>query len=405
LILRPSTIFLTALLFLFPNTSPSMNATKIMIFPLSASASLNRFAWVGEGIALSLSSQLAGRRVKPMERGERIKLVEALDLPPQASLSHGSMIRVAQRASADLAIIGSYSGTEQNLRVSVRVLNVKSLKLSGEMVANGPLSVLPQLENELAWMILTNMNLETLSSREKFRDRMRSIPNSAYALYIESLDAADEQNQLRLLLKAVAEYRDFSKAHLQIGRLYFKKGDYDNAISHLSLGRNEKEIAPDSEFMLGTCYLQKSQLAQAIQIYERMLHVDRSFEVLNNIGIAFLQKGDNALALNALVEAKHLAQADATVSLNLAIARHLQGNDSAAQSVLDEAIRLHPRSGMLQFLLSYLLKMQGENEKAAAAGSKAKSLGISIDKLQLDDPKSWLRPLLTLEGQTNSSFP
>jgi tetratricopeptide (TPR) repeat protein len=381
-----------------------MNAARIIIFPLSASASINRFAWVGEGIAISLSSQLAGRGVKPMDRGDRIELVETLDLPPHASLSQGSMIRVAQRASADLAIIGSYSGTEQNLRVSVRVLEVKSLKLSGEMVANGPLSVLPQLENELAWMILTNMNLETVSSREKFRERMRSIPNSTYALYIESLDVADKQSQLRLLLKAVAEYRDFPKAHLQIGRLYFQKGDYDNAISHFNLGRNEKEIAMDGEFMLGTCYLQKGQPIQAIQIYERMLHVARSFEVLNNIGIAYLLKGDNAMALNALVEAKHLAQTDATVSLNLAVARHLQGNDSAALIAIEEVIRLHPRSGMLQFLLSYLLKIQGENEKAAAAGSKAKSLGINIDKLQLEDPNTWFRPLLTFTEQTNYLF-
>jgi tetratricopeptide (TPR) repeat protein len=314
------------------------------------------------------------------------------------------MIRVAQRASADLVIMGSYRCTEQNIRITVQVLDVKSLKLSGEMVANGPLSALPQLENELSWMILTNMNLDTVSSREKFQERTRTIPNSPYALYIESLDASDENNQLRLLLKAVAEFKDFSKAHLQIGRLYFQKGDYDNAISHFTLGRNEKEMAIDSEFMLGACYLQKGRPVQAIQIYERMLRVARSFEALNNIGIAYLRKGDNALALSALVEAKHLAQTDATVSLNLALARHLQGNNSAALTVIEEGIRLHPRSGMLQFLLSYLQKIQGDNEKAAAAAGKAKKLGINMEKLQLEDPKTWSRPLLSLTGRTNNLF-
>jgi tetratricopeptide (TPR) repeat protein len=381
-----------------------MSAARIIIFPLSSSASMNRFAWVGEGIAMSLSGQLTGRGVKPVERSERIELVEALDLPPHAQLSQASMIRVAQRASADLAMIGSYTGAEKTLRVSLRVLDVKSLKLSGEMVVNGPLSALPQLENELAWMILTNMSLETVSSKEKFRERMRSIPNSAYALYIQSLDAADENNQLRLLLKAVDEYQNFPKAHLQIGRLYFQKGDYDKAISHFNQGRNEKEMAQDLEFMFGTCYLQKSQPAQAILIYERMLKAARSFEALNNIGIAYLRKGENTPAINALVEAKHLAQTDATVSLNLALARHLLGNDSAALSVLEEAIRLHPRSGMLQFLLNHLLIIKGENEKAAVAGNKAKNLGINIDKLQLDDPKSWFRPFLNLTGRTISLF-
>lgn len=371
-----------------------MSATRIIVFPLNASSSQNRFSWIGEGIAVSLSDQLAGRGIKPMARSERIELIETLDLPPRAPLSRGSMIRVAQRASADLAIIGHYSGTEQSLRVSVNVLDVKSLKLSGEMVANGPLSVLPQLENELAWMILTNMSLETASPREKFRERMRTIPNSAYSIYIQSLDAADESNQLRLLLKAVEEFRDFPKAHFQIGRLYYQNGDYTNAISHLILGRSEREMALDDEFMLGTSYLQKNQPVQAIQIYEQMLQATRSFEVLNNIGIAYLRRGDNALAISTLVEAKHLARTDATVSLNLAITNHLQGNDSTALAIIDEAIKLHPRNGILQFLLSYLLKMQGENEKAAVAGSKAKNLGISVDRLQMEEPKSWSKPIL-----------
>jgi Flp pilus assembly protein TadD len=351
---------------------------------------------------MSLSSQLSGRGVKPMDRNERIELVEALDLPPGAPLSRGSMIRVAQRASADMAVIGAYGGSEQDLRISVQVLDVKSLKLSGEMTINGPLSTLPQLENDLAWTILANISLGEVSSKDKFRERMRSIPNSAYAFYIQSLDAADENSQLRLLLKAVEEYRDFAKAHLQIGRLYFQKGNYDKAISHLNLGCNEKEMAEDNQFMLGTSYLQKNQPAQAIQIYERMLHTARSFEVLNNIGIAYLRKGDSTSAADALAEASHSSPTDATVSLNLAIMRHLQGNNSKALSILEEAIRLHPQNGMLQFLQSYLLKIQGENEKAAAAGKKAKSLGINnIDKLQLDDPKSWFRPVLTLTSRTN----
>jgi tetratricopeptide (TPR) repeat protein len=354
---------------------------------------------------MSLSEQIAGRTVKPIDRSERLQWIEALDLPPGAPLSRGSMIRIAQRASADLAVFGSSEGTSQNFRISVRVLEVRNLKLSGEMVVNGPLSVLPQLENELAWLILTNMSLESASSREKFRERMRSIPNSAYAFYIQSLDAADENSRLRLLVKATDEYRDFPKAHFQIGRLYFQKGNYDGAISHLRRAHDEGDMEQNREFMMGTSYLQKGQPVQAIQSYEPMLHVARSFEVLNNLGIAYLRKGDTASALNALLEAKRLAQSDATVSLNLALARHLQGNDSAAVNVLEDAIRSHPRSGMLQFLLGYLLKIQGENEKAAIASGKAKSSGINFDKLKLDDPMSWSRPLLAFNNKTNSHLP
>jgi Flp pilus assembly protein TadD len=372
-----------------------MSSAKVIVFPLKASSPDSKLTWIGEGIAESLSGQLGGRGVKPMERSERTELVEALDLPPGAPLSQGSMIRVAQRASADLAVIGAFSGTVQSLRISVRVLDVKGLKLSGEMTANGPMSMLPQLENELAWMILTNMSLEAASSRERFRERIRTVPNSAYEIYIQSLSAADENDQLRLLLKAVEAYRNFPKAQLKIGYLYFQKGDYERAIPHLIAGCGEKVRVLDGEFMLGTCYLQKNQPIQAIRIYEQILQSARPLEVLNNMAIAHLLRGEYGLAVNLLVEAKALARADATVSLNLAIARHLQGNNSAALGVVEEAIKLHPKNGMLHFMLSDLLKTQGESEKAAAAANKARNLGINPDKIQLDEPKSWARPLLT----------
>jgi tetratricopeptide (TPR) repeat protein len=381
-----------------------MSVTRIIVFPLNESSPKSDFAWIGEGIALSLSSQIAGRAVKTMGLSERDEVVEALDLPPRAALSRGSMIRVAQRASADLIVIGSYAGTEQNLRVSVQVLDVKSLKLSGEMIANGPLSVLPQLENELAWMILTNMSLERVATREEFQERTRSVPNSAYALFIQSLSIIDDNKKLRLLLKAVDEHNDFPKAHLQIGRLYYQKDTYDRALLHLSQGYPGNEMSREDAFMLGTCYLMTSQPVEAIRIYEQMLQVSRTFEVLNNIGVAYYRKGNPILGLNALMEAKQLAQKNAAILLNLALARHLQGNDQAALLVLEGAVQLNPKSGMLQYMLGYLLKIKGEDGKAAAANERAKSLGVDFLKLKADDPKSWFRPILILSARTNSFF-
>ncbi len=393
---RIAAIPIAALLFWTVASSPA-DPLKLIVFPLDGGTTSNQLEWLGEGIAVSLSTQLDSRGIKVMDHDERSELVESLDLPPGARLSRGSMIRVAQRASADLMVMGTYAGTDRNLRISVRVLDVKALKLSGEMSANGPLSVLPQMENELAWLILTNMGLEQAFSREKFQERTRKIPNSAYAYYIESLGSATESDQIHLLLKSVEAYRDFSDAQFRLGRLYFHKGDCSNALPHLTMGRSEASGNLESEFMGGTCYLQGDQPLQAIQAYSRILQITRPFEVLNNIGVAYMRKGDITLALNALLEAKTLARTDTAVSLNLAIVRHLHGNDTAARSVVEEAIKAHPKNGMLQFFLGFLLKMQGESERAETATGKAKSLGINVEKLQMDDPKTWARVIFSWE--------
>ncbi len=370
--------------------------TSAIVFPLDGPSREANIEWLSEGIALSISHQMDSRELRSMDRSERIRIVESLDLPPGAMLSRGSMIRVAQRADADLVILGAYSGTERSLRISIRVLDMKGIKLSGEMVANGPLSALPQMENELAWLILRNNGLEKNLSREKFQERTRRIPNAAYACYVQSLTSSSESNQLSLLKKAVELYREFPEAQFRLGRLYFRKGDCGNAIPHLLLGNSDANSQMESDFIRGACYLQGDQPVQALQALWR-LRTSGSFEALNNLGVAYLRKGDMASALSALLDAKGLARNDAVVSQNLALARHLQGNDSEARAILEGAIKSHPKNGMLQFLLNVVLKTQGESDLSATAIAKAKSLGVNVEKLQSEDPKKWSRVIASFE--------
>jgi Flp pilus assembly protein TadD/TolB-like protein len=385
-----------ALFFCFQASGTSAWApVKAIVFPLEDASQVEPLSWLSEGVALSISEQIAGHGVEPMSRSKRIELIESLDLPPGAPLSRASMIRVAQQASVDWIVIGTFAGIEAGLRITVRVLDVKSLKLGGEMVANGPLSALPQLENELSWLILKNSGLEEPFSREKFAEQTRKVPNGSYSLFIQSLGQQSEKEQLRTLLKAVEAFRNYPQAQFEIGRHYFRSGECNRALMHLNLGNGGGNTAAESDFMRGTCYLQANQPAQAIEALSRIAASSRSVEVLNNLGVAYLRAGDFAQALGRLTEAQNLSRVDSVVALNLAIVRHLQGNDTAAFGGLEEAMKSYPNNGMLQFLLSFLLKERGESEKADAAAGRARGLGINVDKLQAEDPKTWSRVLFT----------
>ena len=389
--------YLVCVLALLPAALRAAEQASVLVFPLDGPAEMGVLEWLGEAVAVSISDQLRGPQLKPMERSERVRLVENLDLPPGARLSRGSMIRVAQGAGSDLVVMGSYSGTEQSLRIALRVLDLKTLKLSGEMVANGPLSALPQMENELAWLILNNNGLEETASRQKFQERTRKVPNSAYSYYIQSLYTPAENDQIRLLQRAIQGYRLFPDAHSQLGRLYFRKGDCANALRHLQLSQNQTRDPAESDFIRGTCHIQTGQPQQAIQIFARLLQVSQPFEVLNNMGVAHLRNSDTASAISVLKEARNLIRNDPTVTLNLALAHHLQGNPSAAGSILDETVKVHPENGMLQFMTSVVLKAQGESQKAQDANAKARKLGIKTERLQAEDPKKWARVLFDFE--------
>ncbi len=145
----------------------------------------------------------------------------------------------------------------------------------------------------------------------------------------------------------------------------------------------------ENEFIRGTCLVQQDQPTQAIQSLSKVLASSRSFRLLNNIGVAHLRKGDTAQALNAFTEARNIARSDISVTVNMAIARHLKGEDVAARSILEEAVRSHPKNGMLHFLSGFILKKLGEHNLASAAFAKAKGFGVNTDKLQAQDPRTW----------------
>jgi tetratricopeptide (TPR) repeat protein len=367
----------------------AVDPAKIIFFPADASSVPGNLSWLSDGLSFSISGQLRGPGIKVVDRQERLQLVEDLDLPPDAHLSHGSMIRVAQEGRADLAIWASFSGSEQNLKVAVRILDMKNMKLSGEITANGPLSAMPQMENELGWLILSNAGVQKGVSREYFGMRQRKIPNAEYASFIQSFSATGRNEQIRLLQKALDGFKEFPEAHFQLGRLYFQKGEWDNALVQLSLSAKAEGMDPEYEFIRGTCLVQRGQPVPAIQSLLNVLSSSRSFRILNNIGVAYLRKGDTAQALNAFMEARNLARSDTTVAINLAIARHLQGNDAAARNALEDAAKTTPKNRMLQFLSGIVLKSLGESVPAAAAMARAKDLGLDTDKLLSEDPMTW----------------
>ena len=324
-----------------------------------------------------------------------MNLLEKNDLPSAAVLSKGSMIRLGQQAAVDFIVMGTVTGSDKNLKVSIWLLDMKYMKLSGEIAASGPLSALPQMENELAWMIVSNSGMAH-TSREIFRSHTRIVPNTAYACYIESFHTSSESEQIRLLQKAVGIYGVFPDARFQLGRLYYQKKEWGSAIPHLLSGIGRNDLRFPSQFMLGNCYLMTGKYNLAIDSFSQILYFSRSMEILNNLGVAYIRIQNNEAALRTLLEAKSFAGSDFTIAANLALTQFLLGNPAIANTILREALTVHPENGLLLFFQGFLLKEQGEGERAEAILVKAKRQGIPVEKLQSQAVQTWARPFINL---------
>jgi len=362
-----------------------------MVFSFEKSSGDAEISWLKEGLAVELGRQLRLPQVETIDHEKRIEIVLGSDLPPGAVLSRASMIWVAQQAAADFFVMGSYREDPQGLKITANVLDLRSLRLSADIVASGPLAALPQMENELAWGIFRIVSPAGEISRETFRGRSRTVPNDAYALFIRSLSENDETEAVRLLAEAVNRQADFPEAQLRLGRTYFEQGECGKAIPQFEGARDEPGSYLQEEFMLATCYLEAGRLNEAIQAYSRINSIAPGIEALNNQGISSLRKGDYLAAAEHFLSARRLAGMDPAISLNLAILRHLEGSEAAARDILAVAAKSYPNSGMIQFVFGIVLEALGEKALSLSALEKAKSLGIEIDKLRGQDPASWTR--------------
>ncbi len=364
---------------------------KLLVFPFERSSGAAATSWLREGLAFEICRQIRSPNVDTMDYDKRIEMVLASDLPPDAALSRASMIRVAQQDGADFLVMGSFAENAQGLKIVANVLDLKTLKLSSDISANGPLSALPQMENELSWKILGAMGAAAGMSRETFRSKTRIISNEAFALFIRGLIESDEAEAIGLLEQALSARADFPEAQIRLGRYYFQQGDCSRAIPLLAVGRDDYGDRPLEEFMLATCYLETDKLAEAVQTYARLNSVTASVESWNNQGIALARMGDYPAAAENFLQARRIARTDPTINLNLAILRHLEGNDFSARDILTDAVKSFPNSGMIQFVFGIVLKALGDIQQADSALIKAGKLNIQVEKLNELDPSRWMR--------------
>ncbi len=368
------------------------DSKKIIVFPPKGSQLDDSLRWLGEGIAESISKQLSLSGINATKGSRRIDLVKSMNLPFGMPLSQASMMRIARLESADFLAMGEYEIAGGNMRIEMHVFDMNALKMSGAISANGPLSALAQMENELAWLILANTGLKQAISKDTFRERIRKAPDDAYHFYIACLYGYGEGDPAGLLLKAIEIFPDFREARLALSRLYFEMGNCDSAIKHLAEDFETGEAGLEIKFIKATCCLQRQKPSEAIPIFSHILKYSRPVEVLNNLGVAYLATGDTVQAIDCFKEAQALANEDPTVLLNLAVALFISGDPVRAGNTAEQALKLDPQNQRLQLLQSFL-KMRANGGDRFPTEEEARGFGINTGSIRPEAPHTWVLPM------------
>jgi len=95
--------------------------------------------WLGEGAAVALADALRTLGVDVIGRDERLHGFARLQMPPVASLSHGTVIRVGQLVGAQGIVFGSLTLRDDALVIHARNLRLDTGRLGPEVEEHGTL--------------------------------------------------------------------------------------------------------------------------------------------------------------------------------------------------------------------------------------------------------------------------
>jgi Tfp pilus assembly protein PilF len=111
-----------------------------------------------------------------------------------------------------------------------------------------------------------------------------------------------------------------AREHLELGRQFLIDGNYNEAISELSLAASLDPKLSEAHNLLGVAYDKKGLGDRAKESFERAVKIDGDADTLNNLGFSFYQSGNYRAAVDRLKRAAKLAPTDERILNNLGLA-------------------------------------------------------------------------------------
>ena len=112
---------------------------RVLVIPFENTKREASIFWLGEASAVVLSDELAALGVSVITREERRQAFERLHLPPAATLTDATVIRVAEFVGASEVLMGSFQLDADVLVVRARGIALDTGRISHDVTDRGPM--------------------------------------------------------------------------------------------------------------------------------------------------------------------------------------------------------------------------------------------------------------------------
>ncbi|HLG15539.1 MAG TPA: tetratricopeptide repeat protein [Blastocatellia bacterium] len=356
----------------------------IITMPFENVSGRAEYNWVGESFAAALADLLDRPGLAAIRPDERNVAYKEEGLPPSAILTRATMIKIAERAGANLVVMGTYriagEGRDSTITITARVVDIREGRLAGrEFSRGGPLVDLQKLQGDLAYEILYQHNQALPYSRDQISSQATVAPVGAFENFIKGILTRERDASIGFLERAIKEYSDkinrpYIAAIFELGRVRYEAGEYAEAIKQLSVIDERDPRYDEAQFYIGVAQDAEGQTEKAIAPQQKLATRLPLYEVYNNIGVLFIKQRQYKEAVEHLKPAADAAPRDTDTLFNLGYAYYLAKDYASAAATLKNEIERRPSDGEAHYILSKVLAVSGDQAGAAAASDEAKKL-------------------------------
>ena len=367
--------------------APVVTPSRVLVLPFENPARDPRLYWLTEGAAVLLTDELIARGAPAIRRDERLEAFERLQVPPIATLSRATVIRLGEVVGAGEVVIGSLALAGDALEIRARRIQIDIGRLDEEQIEQGPLADLFPIFERLAPRVSPAAPNGAVASETPAPGAPVAAaaaapvrqyqPPVAFENYVKGLIAENTVTQISYLQAAIKAAPNFHQARLALWKIYAEQGDHSPALEIVLQVPESSTGRREAQFLAALSEIQLARYSSAFSRLTALQKDSPSPAVLNNLGVAQLRRGstpDSERATSYFDEALKMAPDDPDHAFNLGYAYWIERDPQAAVYWLREAVKLNVADGEAHAVLAAALQGSGAATEAARERELARQL-------------------------------
>ncbi len=313
----------------------------LLVVPFENQSKAPGIEWIGDAFPELLQERLNSATLFVLSREDRIRAYDRLGIPVELHPSRATVYRIAEQLDVDYVVLGLYRFDGRIFVATMQLLDMRRQRLLPEMHESGPLLQLIDIQTALAWDVLHTLRPQLSPSREAYVSAAPLIRLDAFENYVRGVTAPTAEEQIQHLREAIRLNPAYPEALLQLGKVYYRGRQYDQAVSSLARIPENNPLAREANFYLGLAAYGQGDFPRAEAAFRFVAARLPLAEVYNNLAVV-TSRTDRKTAAEFFQKAIDADPSDPDYHFNLAVELYRAGDVAGASRQLHEVLSLKP---------------------------------------------------------------